>query len=119
MLSKNLFKLFRLRHQEEKSHVTQKILTAIFILFLICGIVSFPSKGLALEEAGQAVIPINNNIVNLDQGWTKDTQQRFYFVDQGSQLMPYPWFLALEQDSSQELFRSDKNMSKLRYFGNW
>ena len=97
----------------------KKILTVIFILFLICGIISFTSKVLALGgaeiEVGQAVIRTNNNVVNLDQGWTKDIQQRFYFVDQGSQLMPYSWFLALEQDSSQELFHSDKNMSKLRY----
>ncbi|MGD1917970.1 MAG: di-heme-cytochrome C peroxidase [Pleurocapsa sp.] len=82
----------------------KKILIAIFIL-LLCSIISFPTPALAIE----------NSVVNLEVGWNKNTQDKFYFVDQGSQLMPYSWFLALEQDSSQELFRSDKHISDLRY----
>ena len=97
----------------------KKVLIAIFMLFLVCGIVGFPLQGVAQEKAeiteGTALVSAVGNVVNLEQGWTEKTQQHFYFVDQGSQMMPYDWFLALEQDSSQELFRSDKNMNALRY----
>jgi hypothetical protein len=33
---------------------------------------------------------------NLDQGWTKDIAHRFWYLDQGSRLLPYSWFLNLE-----------------------
>jgi uncharacterized protein (DUF2235 family) len=33
----------------------------------------------------------------LDQNWTSDQRQRFYHLAQGSELLPYAWFLALEQ----------------------
>ncbi|MCI0535918.1 MAG: hypothetical protein L0Z50_11900, partial [Verrucomicrobiales bacterium] len=32
----------------------------------------------------------------LEQGWTAEERQRFYYTTQGSQLIPYDWFLALE-----------------------
>ena len=97
----------------------KKNLIAIFMLFLVCGIVAFPFPGFAQEKAeiteGTALVTAVGNVVNLEQGWTEKIQQKFYFFDQGSQMMPYDWFLALEQDSSQELFRSDKNIKALRY----
>lgn len=49
------------------------------------------------------------------QGWTEDEQIQFYFTTQGSQLIPYDWFLALEQPNSTELFRSNENMERLRF----
>ena len=54
-------------------------------------------------------------IVNINQGWNKQTQLNFWFTSQGSQIIPYTWFLALEQASNPELFRSDKNMRRLGY----
>lgn len=54
-------------------------------------------------------------VVNLEQGWSEDTQQAFYFSTQGSRIMPYKWFLVLEQADNAELFRSDQNIESLRY----
>ncbi|HWM89523.1 MAG TPA: cytochrome c [Thermoanaerobaculia bacterium] len=54
-------------------------------------------------------------IVSLDQGWTEEEQQWFWFTSQGSRLIPYDWFLVLEQADSTEPFRSDANMERLRY----
>ena len=50
----------------------------------------------------------------LDQGWTAEERQRFYFTSQGSQLIPYDWFLVLEAVDGSP-FRSDANMHKLRF----
>jgi len=51
----------------------------------------------------------------LDQGWSPADSQWFYTTTQGSNLMPYDFFLALEQENSQELFRSPENMNSYRY----
>jgi RoxA-like, cytochrome c-like/Cytochrome c len=50
----------------------------------------------------------------LDQGWTADERERFYYTTQGSQLIPYDWFLALETVSG-EPFRSDAHLARLRF----
>lgn len=54
-------------------------------------------------------------ITYLNQGWTADERVQFYYTTQGSQLIPYDWFLALEQPDNQELLRADANMERLRF----
>jgi mono/diheme cytochrome c family protein len=51
----------------------------------------------------------------LDQGWTPGDSLWFYTTTQGSDLLPYDFFLALEQAKSQELFRNPENMNRYRY----
>lgn len=53
--------------------------------------------------------------VGLEQGWTADQIEWFYTAPQGSELMPYDFFLALEQADSTKLLRSGHNMRKYRY----
>jgi hypothetical protein len=52
---------------------------------------------------------------SLDQGWDDTTRESFWFTPQGSKVMPYAWFLAVEQADSQELLRSAANMERFRY----
>jgi cytochrome c5 len=51
----------------------------------------------------------------LEQGWTANDSLWFYNTSQGSGLMPYDFFLAMKQEDSDELFRSDKNVDQFRY----
>ncbi|HEY6181687.1 MAG TPA: di-heme-cytochrome C peroxidase, partial [Terriglobales bacterium] len=48
------------------------------------------------------------------QNWTEDQRQRYYHTAQGSDLLPYAWFLALEQPQftlkGAPLFREDSYM---------
>ena len=53
--------------------------------------------------------------VTLCQNWSAADQSRFWFTAQGSQIMPYRWFLALEQADSETLFRDGAHMDALRY----
>jgi hypothetical protein len=53
--------------------------------------------------------------IYLDQGWNESESLWFYNTTQGSGLMPYDFFLALEQADSTDLFRANKNMDKFRY----
>lgn len=51
----------------------------------------------------------------LQQGWEADDSLWFYSTTQGSNLLPYDFFLELEQATSQALFRSPDNINKYRY----
>ena len=97
----------------------KKTFLMILILFLVCGLAGYFLSGLATNLLGiseaEALANTSGNVVNLEQGWTEQTQQSFYFTDEGSRFMPYSWFLALEQTSSQQLFRSEENINAFRY----
>ena len=51
----------------------------------------------------------------LEQNWTEDERDFFYYADQGSRLLPYDLFLHLEQANSEQLFRADDNMQRLGF----
>lgn len=53
--------------------------------------------------------------IYLDQGWNETASLWFYNTTQGSALLPYDFFLALEQADSKALFRANANIDKFRY----
>ncbi len=59
--------------------------------------------------------PSTDKIIYLDQGLDDDTRLEFYFLSQGSQLLPYTWFIALENTNNQQLFTSDQHMRSLGF----
>lgn len=69
-------------------------------------------------EEGQQVPDAPARTVNLEQGWSEEQQQLFWFTSQGSQIVPYDWFLALEQADSQDLVSSNANLSQLGFMTN-
>src|SRR5580692_587204 len=42
--------------------------------------------------------------LNDSQGWDKPSRDAFYYTSQGSEMMPYKWFLSIEVKESQDLF---------------
>ncbi len=54
-------------------------------------------------------------VVYLEQNWTPEESLQFYFTEQGSQIIPYDWFLALEQVDQAKPFRDNENILKYRY----
>ncbi|MBI1356768.1 MAG: hypothetical protein GC160_20705 [Acidobacteria bacterium] len=54
-------------------------------------------------------------LTTLEQGWDEAAMHGFWFTPQGSRLVPYDWFLGLEQKGSDELFRSNENLDRLRF----
>ncbi|MDT8854234.1 cytochrome c [Paracoccaceae bacterium Fryx2] len=71
------------------------------------GRTALPSAALLLAMAGTA---FGQQAVTLDQGWDEATRNLFYHEPQGSPIMPYAWFLALEQTGSEALFRDDSHL---------
>jgi hypothetical protein len=60
--------------------------------------------------------PAPRSFVYLDNGgWTEAERQRYYHLSQGSQVMPYDWFVALEQGWSEELFSDPTYMTRFRF----
>ncbi|MFC3034049.1 di-heme-cytochrome C peroxidase [Pseudoalteromonas fenneropenaei] len=54
----------------------------------------------------------------LDQGWSEKLRQDFWYTGQGSQIIPYVWFMWLEQPDNNKLFRDGEHMEMLRYLPN-
>jgi hypothetical protein len=75
------------------------------------------------DGARDAVVPATDpygetaaKVQYLPQNWSVDESLAFYFTPQGSQLIPYDWFLALEQPgASTTPFRDTQNILKYRY----
>jgi hypothetical protein len=53
-----------------------------------------------------------DQLIYIDQGWSKDVREGYYHISQGTTVMPYDIFLNLEAAGSQELFRSDANSER-------
>ncbi len=64
-------------------------------------------------EYGDSAKP--SAVLALDQKWSKETAEHFWWTSQGSQVVPYDWFMALEMPDSQELFSSNAHFERLRY----
>lgn len=57
----------------------------------------------------------NMPVITLDQGWTEDETMDFYNTSQGSQLIPYSWFLGLEQSHNDRPFTDNVNVKRWGY----
>lgn len=97
------------------------LLASCYATLLVTGC-TYMSQGLLIDEKRNAVILDQDafgdsaeQIVYLEQNWGRYDSLWFYNTTQGSDFLPYPLFLHLEQAGSDELFRSSTNMSRLRY----
>src|SRR4051812_39822486 len=78
------------------------------VAFLAVAVTAFPlSEGWAQ--------PYRYKASYLDQGWRADERQQFYYTSQGSQIIPYDWFLALEQPAGKKPFNDPEFMNRLGY----
>src|SRR4051812_45018556 len=51
----------------------------------------------------------------LNQGWSPAQSMRFYRLPQGSKLIPYAWFVHLEQAGDRARFADAANLNRFRY----
>ena len=71
---------------------------------------SSPSQLAIISDVGDAP-----QRMTLDQNWDDKTRMDFWFTPQGARILPYTWFVWLEQKDKQTLFRSAEHMESLRY----
>lgn len=90
--------------------MTEKSTSAIAIwVAMAIGLTCFAAVAAPAEEPGAG------SATPLEQGWSAERREQFYFTAQGSRLAPYAWALALEQPDSTERFFSDAHVSRLGY----
>lgn len=53
--------------------------------------------------------------VYLDQGWDAATREAFYTTTQGSRMLPYAWFINLEEAGSKQKFKAASNMRRMGF----
>jgi hypothetical protein len=71
------------------------IVGAVAALLVVAGTVVVP-----LLRQVRVVVPAYQaprEVLYLQQGWTADERRQFYHTAQGTRLLPYEWFMALEQ----------------------
>ena len=85
---------------------TRNVISPPLALVLIVSllILSFSSNSIASKK-----------VLYLDQGWSAEQRQKFYETPQGSYLIPYNWYLALEQADENALFSNRQNIKKYNY----
>ena len=79
----------------------------IFALLVLVGIGAYFTQCNKVDLGGK------QSAIYLQQNWTDADRAYFYFADQGSRLIPYDYFLHLEQAENTALFRSDDNMRRM------
>lgn len=96
------------------NYANSKRMAGVTLLSGLIAACALQQQGQTIQE-GEPVPGAKGNVVDLDQGWTEETQTAFYYTSQGSRLLPYDWFLHLEQADNQTLFRDDAHIEALRY----
>lgn len=70
-------------------------------------------------EAGQGASTLSGDSTGqarfLDQGWDAWTRTAFYETTQGSRMLPYKWFVELEQADNGKKLRAAENMRKMGF----
>jgi len=89
-------------------------LTRIFIAAALAGALTACGKQAPIIATGQPV-PGGAGAINLEQGWSRETQDRAWFASFGSRLIPYAWLQHLERPDSRDRFIADANMSALGF----
>lgn len=106
--------------------INRKIIYIVISVFIVSIIITFVTGKLYQrwdDDYNRGAIAIDNGAfgesyatpIYLDQGWDEADSLWFYNTTQGSALLPYDFFIALEQAGSETLFRDNLNIDKYRY----
>ncbi len=82
-------------------------------VYLLTGVVCLFSISCSCSCSGYKKVTKKGDA--LSQGWSYAESKEFWFTPQGSLLVPYSWYLNLEQAGNQTKFRDDSNMDRLRF----
>ena len=86
-------------------------------LFALCGPLLLVSNTVASknEHSSYRSKGFHKHVVYLEQGWDDENRAEFYQTTQGSRMLPYDWFLHLEQANGRKKFRDARNIRRMGY----
>lgn len=91
-------------------------LASLPVLAAACKGTREPEPPTSSDGGGHAdKVKMDSPAAYLHQGWSRAEAQDFYYTPQGSQIIPYTWFLELEQAGSTELFRDNANLDRMGF----
>jgi hypothetical protein len=97
----------------------KKLSIGIFIVLLVAGCVFLFLRSPQFQVTVPDYQQPPEQLVRLDQGWTDDQRVQFHYTSQGTRLVPYAWFIALEQPcfslSGCELFADPAYLSRFGF----
>lgn len=82
------------------------------ILLIISLLINSSVKASEVQDAQAMQL---DELIYLDQNWSDSDREWFYFIDQGSRLMPYRIFINLEQADSENLLSDSFNLLRLGF----
>lgn len=112
--------LFQWIRRNIRALIKFKILFIVILLIILAAGKTYqqwdndPDRG-AVAIANGAHGESYSTPIYLKQGWSESDSLWFYNTTQGSGLIPYDFFLSLEQADSTELLRANSNIDKFRY----
>lgn len=120
-LKEKLLSIFPFLKKVKRCHCVDAL--AYFGLFLVMVFVSGKTYQHMDQHEHRGAIENRDTVfkdghevpVYVDQGWDNADSLWFYNTTQGSGLLPYDFFLVLEQKDSTEPFRSVANIDRYRY----
>ncbi|HXO39151.1 MAG TPA: di-heme-cytochrome C peroxidase, partial [Candidatus Acidoferrum sp.] len=74
----------------------KKVVAGVFVILLVGGYFLYSEWSKIRVVVPQYKAPPAQK-VQLDQHWTEEQRHRFHYTAQGTRLLPYEWFMALEQ----------------------
>ena len=69
--------------------------TVLVVLFLVAGAYLYLRDKFRVDVPEYQTPP--ETLISVEQGWTDDQRLHFHHTPQGTRLIPYDWFMALEQ----------------------
>ncbi|CAN5923791.1 di-heme-cytochrome C peroxidase [soil metagenome] len=92
--------------------ISRVVLWSVVVSGFGVGCVADPVEEQTVDAAD---VSAKKSTVFLDQGWSATTRASFYQTTQGSRMLPYAWFLHLEQATNCEPFREAENMRRMGF----
>jgi len=96
----------------QKTSLFKRISATLIALALAVLIVGAMAYRFLFPVLPKVAVP--KEVVRLDQGWTPDQREKYYQTAQGSLIIPYSWFIALERPElgNHEPFASEENLAR-------
>ena len=97
--------------------INRRLFVARWLAIALVVFATLSSLSVTTSASGTPQTSAACQSIDLDQGWNQSQREDFWFTSQGSRLMPYTWFLALEvgAPTSQILFHDRANMDRYGY----
>jgi len=86
-------------------------------LYMLGSVLAVVSGTVSANDANSSTFsePFDNRVVFLEQGWDDVMRAMFYQTTQGSRMLPYDWFLKLEQAHRRQKLSAPSNMRKMGF----